>query len=55
LLLMLATHALLLALGGAVIALRGGDVTALALLLPGAGVKAVVATLVLVIVGQRTA
>jgi biotin transport system substrate-specific component len=55
LVLMLACHALLLALGGAVIALRGGDVTALAVLLPGAGVKAVVATLVLVMVGRRPA
>jgi biotin transport system substrate-specific component len=55
LLLMLAAHALLLALGGAVITLRGGDVTALAVLLPGAGVKAVVATLVLVMVGRRPA
>ena len=55
LLLMLAAHALLLALGGAVIALRGGDVTALAVLLPGAGVKAAVATIVLVMVGRRTA
>jgi biotin transport system substrate-specific component len=55
LLLMLAAHALLLALGGAVIALRGGDVAALAVLLPGAGVKAAVATIVLVMVGRRTA
>ena len=53
LLLMLAAHALLLALGGTVITLRGGDVTALAVLLPGAGVKAVVATLVLVMVGRE--
>ena len=37
LMLMLAAHALLLALGGAVIALRGGDVGVLAVLLPGAG------------------
>lgn len=51
--LMLAAHALLLALGGAVIALRGGDVSALAVLLPGAGVKALAATLVLVLVGRR--
>ena len=51
--LMLAVHALLLVLGGAVIALRGGDVTALAVLLPGAGVKALVATVVLVLVGRR--
>jgi biotin transport system substrate-specific component len=51
--LMLAAHALLLALGGAVIALRGGDVRALAVLLPGAGVKAAVATIVLVMVGRR--
>jgi biotin transport system substrate-specific component len=55
LMLMLAAHALLLALGGAVIALRGGDVTALAVLLPGAGVKAVVATFVLVMAGRRRA
>ena len=55
LLLMLAAHALLLALGGAVIALRGGDVRALTVLLPGAGVKAAVATLVLVMVGRRRA
>jgi biotin transport system substrate-specific component len=55
LMLMLAAHALLLALGGAVIALRGGDVAALAVLLPGAGLKAAVATIVLVMVGRRTA
>jgi biotin transport system substrate-specific component len=54
-LLMLAAHALLLALGGALIAMRGGDVGALAVLLPGAAVKAVVATLVLVMVGRRPA
>ena len=53
--LMLGCHALLLALGGAAIALRGGDVSALAVLLPGAGVKAVVATLVLMMAGRRTA
>lgn len=53
LLLMLAAHALLLALGGAVITLRGGDVAALAVLLPGAGVKAAVATIVLWAVGRR--
>ena len=52
--LMFAAHALLLALGGVVIALRGGDVRALAVLLPGAGVKAVVATLVLGLVGRKT-
>ncbi len=54
LVLMLAAHALLLALGGAVIALRGGDVAALAVLLPGAGVKAAVATVVLWAVGRRS-
>jgi len=53
--LMLACHALLLALGGAVIAWRGGDVAALAVLLPGAGVKAVAATAVLALVGRRYA
>ena len=53
--LMLAAHALLLVLGGAVIALRGGDVAGLAVLLPGAGVKAAVATMVLVMVGRRSA
>lgn len=53
LVLMLAAHALLLALGGAVIALRGGDARALAVLLPGAGVKAAVATVVLWAVGRR--
>jgi len=51
--LMLACHGLLLALGGAVIALRGGDVAALAVLLPGAGVKAALATAVLALVGRR--
>ncbi|WP_197041838.1 hypothetical protein, partial [Sandarakinorhabdus oryzae] len=51
--LMLAAHALLLVLGGVVIAWRGGDVGALAVLLPGAGVKAAVATLVLVGVERR--
>lgn len=55
LLLMLAAHALLLTLGGAVIALRGGDVSALVVLLPGAGVKATVATMVLWVIGRRTA
>jgi biotin transport system substrate-specific component len=55
LVLMLAAHALLLALGGAFIAFRGGDVGALAVLLPGAGVKAVTATIVLREVGRRTA
>jgi biotin transport system substrate-specific component len=53
LLLMLAAHALLLALGGAVIAMRGGDVTALAVLLPGAGVKSVVATIILRLWSRR--
>lgn len=51
--LMLACHGLLLALGGAVIIWRGGDVTALAVLLPGAGVKAALATAVLALVGRR--
>ena len=51
--LMLAAHALLLVLGGAVIALRGGDVAALTVLLPGAGAKALAATLVLLLVGRR--
>lgn len=51
--LMLACHALLLALGGAVIAFRGGDVAALAVLLPGAGAKALAATGVLMVVGRR--
>ncbi|WP_310474689.1 biotin transporter BioY [Sandarakinorhabdus sp.] len=55
LLLVLGCHALLLALGGAFIALRGGDVATLAVLLPGAGVKAAVATLVLWLVGRRAA
>lgn len=55
LLLMLAAHALLLLMGGAVIALRGGDVHALAVLLPGAGVKAAVATMILWVVGRRSA
>lgn len=53
--LMLACHVVLLALGGAVIAWRGGDVAALAVLLPGAGVKAVVATAVLALVRRRYA
>ena len=55
LVLMLSCHALLLALGGAVIALRGGDVGVLAVLLPGAGVKAAVATVLLWVAGRRTA
>jgi biotin transport system substrate-specific component len=55
LLLMLGCHALLLALGGAFIAMRGGDVGALAVLLPGAGVKAAVTTMVLWVVGRKTA
>lgn len=53
--LMLGCHALLLVLGGAVIALRGGDVRALAVLLPGAGVKAFAATIVLGLVGRQSA
>ncbi len=53
LLLMLAGHALLLVLGGAVIAWRGGDVAALASLLPGAGVKSLAATLILRAVARR--
>jgi biotin transport system substrate-specific component len=53
LLLMLAAHALLLVLGGTVIALRGSDVTALAVLLPGAGVKSVLASMVLRLLGRR--
>lgn len=53
LLLMLACHGLLLVLGGAVIAMRGGDVAALVTLLPGAGVKSLVAMLVLWMVGRR--
>jgi biotin transport system substrate-specific component len=55
LVLMLSCHALLLALGGAFIAMRGGDVGALAPLLPGAGVKSAVATMVLWVVGRKTA
>ena len=55
LVLMLSCHALLLALGGAFIAMRGGDVGALALLLPGAGVKSAAATMVLWVVGRKTA
>lgn len=53
LLLMLAGHGLLLVLGGAVIAMRGGDLAALAVLLPGAGVKSIVAMAVLLAVGRR--
>jgi biotin transport system substrate-specific component len=53
LLLMLAAHALLLAGGGAVIGLRGGDVGALAVLLPGAAVKAAMATGLLWVVGRQ--
>lgn len=53
LLLMLAGHALLLALGAALIAARGGDVMALAVLLPGAGVKSLLATAILLTVARR--
>jgi biotin transport system substrate-specific component len=53
LLLMLAGHGLLLMLGGAVTLWRGGEVAAMAGLLPGAVVKSVVAMAVLVWVGQR--
>lgn len=53
LLMMLAAHALLLALGGLGVALRGGDVTALAVLLPGAGVKSALATIVLRLWSRR--
>ncbi|MCU0892247.1 MAG: biotin transporter BioY [Sandarakinorhabdus sp.] len=53
LLLMLAAHALLLVLGGLGVALRGGDIAALAVLLPGAGVKSVVATIVLRLWSRR--
>ncbi len=53
LLLMLAAHGLLLLIGGSVIAWRGGDAAALAMLLPGAGVKAVVASLILGWAGRR--
>ena len=45
--LMLAAHGLLLALGGAVIVGRGGNAGALALLLPGAVVKSLLATMIL--------
>jgi biotin transport system substrate-specific component len=53
LLLMLAGHGLLLLLGGAVIAMRGGDLAALTVLLPGALVKSIVAMAVLWAVGRR--
>jgi biotin transport system substrate-specific component len=53
LLLMLAGHGLLLVLGGAVIVWRGGDMAALASLLPGAGLKSAVATAVLWWVSRR--
>ena len=52
---MLGCHALLLALGGAFIAMRGGDVGALTELLPGAGVKAAFTTMVLWVIGRKTA
>jgi biotin transport system substrate-specific component len=55
LLLMLGCHALLLALGGAVIAMRGGALGSLAVLLPGAGVKSLLATLVLMWAAKRAA
>ena len=55
LLLMLGCHALLLALGGAFIAMRGGDVGALTELLPGAGAKAAFTTMVLWVIGRKTA
>jgi biotin transport system substrate-specific component len=51
--LMLAAHGLLLALGGAVIGLRGGNVVALAVLLPGAAAKSAVATAVLRVIGSK--
>ncbi|MEI6485458.1 MAG: biotin transporter BioY [Sphingomonadales bacterium] len=52
--LMLAAHGLLLALGAAGVAMRGGDVAALAVLVPGAVVKALLACAVLVMM-SRTA
>jgi biotin transport system substrate-specific component len=55
LLLMLACHGLLLVLGGAVVAMRGGDVAALATLLPGALVKSLVAVAVLWVVVRKRA
>ena len=51
--LMLACHGLLLVLGGAVIALRGGNVAALAVLLPGAAAKSLAAMAVLRLAGRR--
>lgn len=51
--LMLAAHGLLLALGAAGVGLRGGDVAGLLVLVPGAVVKAVAATLVLLVAGRR--
>lgn len=54
LLLMLAGHGLLLLLGGAVIAMRGGNVGSLAVLLPGAVGKSVLAMLGLGLVGRPT-
>jgi biotin transport system substrate-specific component len=45
--LMLACHGLLLALGGLGVVLRGGDPAALAVLLPGAAVKSLAATVLL--------
>ncbi|MFZ4381178.1 MAG: biotin transporter BioY [Sandarakinorhabdus sp.] len=55
LLLMLAGHGLLLVLGGAGVAMRGGDLAALAVLLPGALVKSIVAMMLLWVVGRRRA
>ena len=52
---MLAGHGLLLVLGGAGIAMRGGDLAALAVLLPGALVKSIVAMMLLWVVGRRRA
>lgn len=51
--LMLGCHGLLLALGAAGVAFRGGDVTGLAVLLPGAAAKSVAAMLLLGLAGRR--
>ncbi len=53
--LMLAAHGLLLALGGAVILWRGGDAGALAILLPGAVAKSLIACALLRLVAARQA
>ena len=52
--LMLACHALLLVLGAAVIGLRAGDVGVIAVLLPGAGIKAAAAAAILGLAGRRS-